>query len=204
VTLSDPATRLVRPTTMIACNSLFRTIYYGAWKLKTTMSHKLLTLTKVNLPWINGKNLYCNILKIQPNGSKVFFPFRSTLRKLGNLEVNRTNRAMKTKFIDFSWLSHSCLVHGVRAVTRIKRTSLCAWVEKENRCSKTTLGALSKSERVKSKKDELYLFLTLFLSLDDSTRLRLPMFSRRGFKGKEIFLIPFAKFLICYATYSSH
>jgi len=30
VTLSDPATRLVRPTTMITCNSLFRTIYYGA------------------------------------------------------------------------------------------------------------------------------------------------------------------------------
>jgi len=48
--------------------------------------------------------------------------------------------------------------------------------------------------RVKSEKNELYLFLTLFLSLNGSTRLRLPMFSRRGFEGKEIFSIPFANF----------
>jgi len=59
-------------------------------------------------------------------------------------------------------------------------------------------------ERVKSEKDELYLFLTLFLSLDGSTRSRLPMFSRRGFEGKEIFLIPFAEFLIRHVLYSSH
>jgi len=65
------------------------------------------------------------------------------------------------------------------------------------------LGALSESERVKSEKDELYLFLILFLSLDSSIRSRLPMFSRRGFEGKEIFSIPFAEFLICYAIYSS-
>jgi len=35
-------------------------------------------------------------------------------------------------------------------------------------------------------------------------RSRLPMFSRRGFKRKEIFSISFAEFLICYAIYSSH
>jgi len=66
------------------------------------------------------------------------------------------------------------------------------------------LGALSESERIKREKDNLYLFLTLLLSLDGSTRSRLPMFSRRGFEGKKIFLIPFAEFLICYAMYSSH
>jgi len=66
------------------------------------------------------------------------------------------------------------------------------------------LGALSESERIKSEKDELYLFLTLLLSLDGSTRSRLPMLSRREFEGKEIFSIPFAEFLICYVIYSSH
>jgi len=76
--------------------------------------------------------------------------------------------------------------------------TLCLFVWRD------ALGALSESERIKSEKDELYLFLTLLLSLDGSTRSRLPKLSRRGFEGKKIFSIPFAEFLICYVIYSSH
>jgi len=47
--------------------------------------------------------------------------------------------------------------------SRTQRRCLFVW--------RHALGALSESERVKSEKDELYLFLTLFLSLDGSTHL---------------------------------
>jgi len=131
----------------------------------------LLTLTKVNLPWISGKNLYCNILKIQPNGSKIFFPFRSTLRKLGNLVVNWAIERWKQN-LSFPWLSHSRSVEEkipnvlglenasffsssdfLSPLTHTKMLCLFVW--------RHALGALSESER-----DELY----LFLSLDGSTR----------------------------------